>query len=378
MKRSASPTARHFSLLLLLTLINEAMTFKAQSTMPKVTSDPSLIQSNESSTAEDKASEIISAVDHCLAQRMVDAETDDWKLERLNKVRTAEVVMRLVRAKISLKEFGTQWNDDEAVVEAVKMAGRQAAEEIAHREFEASIRETLSGSHLNQEAVEEFAKKMKMMAEMCGKGEEAAALVKEELAILKSDSEVSTMESTMGHELATYVDELCQVQEPVAGEAVWQRPRRARLASVGEDEDAKSVPSHPSLIDRDCDDEGRANTNTAPKYGYIGNGYGADDVEGADQGLPPEDEHHAYAAVMPAGSAEDEEVWLDDKDVAMQLNAYAAVASELEEDTTLGEEYAEAVQLAHIATNTLGQAKGKAKGKGKDKGPVQKRLQGVH
>ena len=71
---------------------------------------------------------------------------------------------------------------------------------------------------------------------------------------------------------------------------------------------------------------------------------------------------------MPAGSAEDEEVWLDDKDVAMQLNAYAAVASELEEDTTLGEEYAEAVQLAHIATNTLGQAKGKAKGKGKDKG----------
>ncbi|CAE7471329.1 unnamed protein product [Symbiodinium sp. CCMP2456] len=93
MKRPASPTWRHFSLLLLLTLINEAMTFK-------VTSDPSLIQSNESSAAEDKASEIISAVDHCLAQRMVDAETDDWKLERLNKVRTAEVVMRLVRAKV--------------------------------------------------------------------------------------------------------------------------------------------------------------------------------------------------------------------------------------------------------------------------------------
>lgn len=205
MKRPASPTWRHFSLLLLLTLIKEAMTFK-------VASDPSLIQSNASSAAEEKASEIISAVDHCLAQRMVDAETDDWKLERLNKVRTAEVVMRLVRAKISLKEFGTQWNDDEAVVEAVKMAGRQAAEEIAHREFEASIRETLSGSHLNQEAVEEFAKKMKTMAEMCGKGEEAAELVKEELAILKSDSKVSTMESTMAHEMATYVDELCQVQ----------------------------------------------------------------------------------------------------------------------------------------------------------------------
>ncbi|CAE7260004.1 SSD1 [Symbiodinium sp. KB8] len=41
------------------------------------------------------------------------------------------------------------------------------------------------------------------------------------------------------------------------------------------------------------------------------------------------------------GSADDEEVWLDDEGIAMQLNAYAAVASELEEDT-LGEEYAEA------------------------------------
>ena len=52
-----------------------------------------------------------------------------------------------------------------------------------------------------------------------------------------------------------------------------------------------------------------------------------------------------YASVMPAGSADDEEVWLDDEGIAMQLNAYAAVASELEEDT-LGEEYAEAAQQA--------------------------------
>ena len=48
---------------------------------------------------------------------------------------------------------------------------------------------------------------------------------------------------------------------------------------------------------------------------------------------------------MPAGSADDEEVLLDDEGIAMQLNAYAAVASELEEDT-LCEEYAEAAQQA--------------------------------
>ena len=43
-----------------------------------------------------------------------------------------------------------------------------------------------------------------------------------------------------------------------------------------------------------------------------------------------------------------------------------AVASELEEDA-LDEEYAEVMQLAYAATNTLSQAKAKGKGKGKDK-----------
>ena len=50
----------------------------------------------------------------------------------------------------------------------------------------------------------------------------------------------------------------------------------------------------------------------------------------------------------------------------MQLNAYAAVFSELEEDE-IGEKFAEAVQLAYTATNTLSQAKGKSKGKDKGK-----------
>ena len=50
----------------------------------------------------------------------------------------------------------------------------------------------------------------------------------------------------------------------------------------------------------------------------------------------------------------------------MQLNAHAAISDELEVDE-VGEEFAEAVQLAYAATNTLNQAKGKGKGKGKDK-----------
>ncbi|OLQ02134.1 Ras-related protein Rab-11A [Symbiodinium microadriaticum] len=63
----------------------------------------------------------------------------------------------------------------------------------------------------------------------------------------------------------------------------------------------------------------------APKYGYIGYGDGEDDFEGADPGIPLEDEHDAYVAVMPAGSADDEEAWFDDEDVATRLKAYAAV-----------------------------------------------------
>ena len=72
---------------------------------------------------------------------------------------------------------------------------------------------------------------------------------------------------------------------------------------------------------------------------------------------------------MPSGSSDDGEEWIDDEDVAMQLNAYAAIASEFEEDT-LGEKYAEAVQLAYAATNILSHARGKSKGKGKDTGKL--------
>ena len=86
---------------------------------------------------------------------MMAADMDDWKLVRLNKVRRAEIVFQLVQANISLTEFGEQWSDDEATIEATKLAGRQAAEEIAHKEFEELIHTTLSGSNLSRSAVQE-------------------------------------------------------------------------------------------------------------------------------------------------------------------------------------------------------------------------------
>ena len=104
----------------------------------------------------------------------------------------------------------------------------------------------------------------------------------------------------------------------------------------------------------------RQQHNNAPKFGYLG--YGYDDYEAAepDQGTIPEEDF--ADAAYPAMDATPEDSWVDDEDVAMQLNAYTAISEELEVDE-VSEEYAEAVQLAYAATNTLNQAKGKGKGK---------------
>ena len=81
---------------------------------------------------------------------------------------------------------------------------------------------------------------------------------------------------------------------------------------------------------------------------------------------PVPEEDFADAAYPALDSAHDDNSWVDDEDVAMQLNAYAAISEEPKVDE-VGEEFAEAVQLAYAATSTMNQAKGKGKGKGKDK-----------
>ena len=70
-----------------------------------------------------------------------------------------------------------------------------------------------------------------------------------------------------------------------------------------------------------------------------------------DQGTSPE-EDFSDAAYPALGQTHDDESWIDDEDVAMQLNAYAAISEEIGADD-IDEEYAEAVQLAYAATNTF-------------------------
>ena len=101
-----------------------------------------------------------------------------------------------------------------------------------------------------------------------------------------------------------------------------------------------------------------------PKFGYMGYGYEELEAAEPDQGTIPEED--LQDAAYPAlGQSPDDESWVDDEEVAMQINAYTAVSEEIGVDD-IDEDYAEAVQLAYAATNTLSTAKGK--GKGKDKG----------
>ena len=101
-----------------------------------------------------------------------------------------------------------------------------------------------------------------------------------------------------------------------------------------------------------------------PKFGYMGYGYEEFEAVEPDKGTIPEED--LQDAAYPAlGQSPDDESWVDDEEVAMQLNAYTAVSEEIGVDD-IDEDYAEAVQLAYAATNTLSTAKGK--GKGKDKG----------
>ena len=101
-----------------------------------------------------------------------------------------------------------------------------------------------------------------------------------------------------------------------------------------------------------------------PKYGYLGydpEEHG-DDAYGEPASGYGQDGYEAYPATAP----EPDDEWLDDEDLAMQLNAYTAVAYEAELDD-LDDSFAEPVQLAYAAQTAFSQAKGKGKGKGKGK-----------
>ena len=102
-----------------------------------------------------------------------------------------------------------------------------------------------------------------------------------------------------------------------------------------------------------------------PKFGYPGYDPECQDGEHPNGEERPEDGYgyEGYPATAPGGEPDDE--WIDDEDLAVQLNAYTAVAFEAELDD-LDDTYAESVRS--YAQTAFVQATGKTKGKGKPGG----------
>ena len=105
-----------------------------------------------------------------------------------------------------------------------------------------------------------------------------------------------------------------------------------------------------------------------PKFGYLGFDPNEGDTNaGADDGSADGYGHDGYGyEAYPATAPEPDDEWIEDEDLALQLNAYTAVAYEAEVDD-LDDSFAESVQLAYAAQTAFTQVKGKGKGKLKGK-----------
>ena len=110
-----------------------------------------------------------------------------------------------------------------------------------------------------------------------------------------------------------------------------------------------------------------------PKFSYLG--YGNDpEYQEPDQPQGEHDEGYGYEGYPATVPGSDQDEWIDDEDLAIQLNVYTAVAFEAELDD-LDDSFAESVQLdsqLDAAQTAFAQAKGKSKGKGKPGGKIRR------
>ena len=168
--------------------------------------DLSLMASN-SSHNQSNGSAIIAMVDACLQSQMVGADEKERHLWDL--VRIAEILSKLKAANMSVKALGSDWPDDHAVIEAAMVAGRDAAEALAKKQFEEEAERIMAGANLTQDSIDHFINKLAKMAEMCGHSSQAEAIAKDEAYIMHSGN-MTMEEARVAKDLADYVEGLCQ------------------------------------------------------------------------------------------------------------------------------------------------------------------------
>ena len=168
-------------------------------------SDPSEAGTSAIFSNHSNASAIIALVDACLQNHMTGDEQEQalWNL-----VRTAEILAKLMAANVSVKALGPDWPDDKGVIEAAMVAGRDAAEALVRKQFEAEAATLLGKANLTQEAIDHFTEKVAKMAEMCGDSSEAQTLADDEASIMSRNMAIE--EARIAKELADYVEGLCQ------------------------------------------------------------------------------------------------------------------------------------------------------------------------
>lgn len=89
------------------------------------------------------------------------------------------------------------------------VAGRDAAEALVKKEFEAEAQRILGSANLTQEAIDHFTEKLAKMAEMCGESSEAQTVAKDEASIMHSGN-MTVEEARVAKDLADYVEGICQ------------------------------------------------------------------------------------------------------------------------------------------------------------------------
>ena len=169
---------------------------------------------NHSTNTTHASLSIIAAVDACLEPRRLAAAGNPVTLDRLEFVRVAEILTRLVRANLSVTVLGDGYSDDAEMIAAAQMAGHDAAEVLVRQEFEAETMEVLSGHNLSQHAIEHFTKKIAKMVHMCSNGTVAneTSIASIESVILNSaeSGQMLFEEAEVAMDIALYVQGLCQ------------------------------------------------------------------------------------------------------------------------------------------------------------------------
>ena len=213
-KETCAPQEAGSTALLHVQLSHQSRIRVEEDQLSSNSSNDTASRGNHTTNTTQASLNIIAAVDACLEPRRQAAAGDPATLDRLEFVRVAEILTRLVRANLSVTVLGDGYSDDAEMISAAQMAGHDAAEVLVRQEFEAETMEALSGHNLSHHAIEHFTKKIAKMVHMCSNGavanETSIASIESVLLNSAESGHMLFEEAEVAMDIALYVQGLCQ------------------------------------------------------------------------------------------------------------------------------------------------------------------------